>query len=134
MIKKALLMFAACAGCGLDDGITDTQCGQAMDMPSVTVAASETPTFTTGTESVKVRGTAQHRLGLAIRRVTVDGLDATSGSFNFSAWSLDVPGDVISMRVSSLPTTVMLPVVAYDTCSGETAAATATATVNVVNP
>lgn len=130
----AFFTLAACAR--LDDEIEDTRCGDLLEGSNVDLVASETPVLSMTGTTVKIRGTARHVLGLAIRRITVAGLDATSDSFNFAAWSIDLPADVVTRRLPAdavLPLSVMLPLTANDTCSGESVAVEAEATVTVTD-
>jgi len=128
MTRTVVVLCLLVAGC---DEPVDTRCGAASDSVS-TVEQTGTATLVVDAPSVKIRGTAHQDLGLAIRRVTVAGLDATSDSFNFSAWSIDVPADVIE-GVAGMGATAALVIEAFDTCNGdEIAAATQMATVAIV--
>jgi hypothetical protein len=103
----------------------------------VTITPTPGARFAIGAASAKVSGTAEHTLGLAIRRITVAGLDATSDSFNFGAWSIDVPAHAIASRLPanpSLPAEVSLDVVGYDACSDGAAATTTAVAVTVEAP
>jgi hypothetical protein len=128
----------AALGChSLDEGIPDTRCTDLPNRGEVVVDADATPTLVTGTPSAKLRGTALHVLGLTIRRVTVAGLEARSESFNFGAWSLDVPADVIESALPAgalLPATVSLDLAVFDACNGNAPAATGIAKIRVEDP
>jgi len=120
-------MCAASGACqGLDDGIDDTRCEDALDQPPLGIMPTSPARLTMGDVAVKLRGTASHDLGLAVRRITVAGLDATSDSFNYAAWSIDMPADLIVAKVPSnamLPQSVSLEIIGYDACSDNAAAA-----------
>lgn len=132
LLTVALTLSTACGS--LDDDVEDSRCDAALDTPEVTLTADDMPTFQIGAETVEIRGTARHELGLAIRRITIAGLDATSDSFNFAAWSFDVPADLLEARLPSnvtFPATVVLPISAYAACGGESTAGSAEAHVRV---
>lgn len=128
----------AALGCQpLDDGIHDTSCVDLPNRAEVMLDADAAPAFVTGAPSAKLRGTALHVLGLAIRRVTVAGLEARSESFNFGAWSIDVPADVIESALPAgalLPSTISLDVAVFDACQGNAPAATGIAKIRVEDP
>jgi len=135
-MKRITTLLLAIAGCDLSDEPDDILCDQVAST-SVIVTPSGAPTFEVGAESVKLRGTASHALGLTIRRITVAGLDAKAESFNFAAWSIDLPADVVTAELAAdatLPTDVTLDVAAYDACRGEITAATATVSIDIVEP
>jgi hypothetical protein len=132
MTRIALLSVFSLVGChevldDLDEGIDDLSCDVEPEPPHVTITPASPIPFTTGQLSLRVRGAASHAIGLAIRRITIAGLDATSDSFNFAAWSIELPADVIISRVppmSTLPHAVTLEVIGYDPCSDDAAAPT----------
>jgi hypothetical protein len=130
----ASAMAALVAGCGdLSDEPDDSRCPDLVteSLVTVTVGASR---YRIGEPSAMVRGTADHTLGLAVRRITVARIDATSESFNVAAWVATIPGAVIEGRVAAggmLPADVEVPVMAYEPCAGATPMEVGTATVRV---
>ena len=136
-LASFLLAFAvvAIAGCSEDLGQEpiDTSCPE-LPTADLVFIESGAGTYQIGEASVSLRGTAEHTLGLAIRRITVAGIDATSESFNFAAWAADVPGEVIDGLLdddAALPTNVDLTVIAYEPCMGTAPGTITTATVRV---
>jgi hypothetical protein len=143
MIKISILvLILGLAGChelfdDLDEGIDDSRCDEVIDeTPTVAIDTASPVGFTTGAMTLKLRGTASHTLGLSIRRITVAGLDATSDSFNFAAWSIEVSEDLLTAQIapmSTLPQDVTLDIVGYDACS-DNATAPTTVMIQVDDP
>ena len=117
---------ASCSDVDLDAEIDDDGCAPGADRALVTLTAAQA-TLAPGAETVVVRGTAAIGSGIAIRRVTVDGLDATATSFNFAGWSASLPASAIRPRVAdpAVDEKIAVAVTAADACGSPPAETTA---------
>jgi hypothetical protein len=108
---------AGCSGLELDVEIDDDGCSLAADRTLITLTAAPA-TLAPAADSVAVRGTAAIGEGLAIRRVTVDGIDATATSFNFAGWSATLPAAALRPRVANpaVDEKIAVAVTAADAC------------------
>ena len=122
----ALLALAlSLAGCA-EPEIDDEGCSPTTSAARITLTAAPA-TLAPDAEAVVVRGTAMIESGIAIRRVTVDGVDATATSFNFGGWSAQLPASAIRPRVKDpmVDETIDVAVTAVDACESPPAKADA---------
>jgi hypothetical protein len=140
---RCLVIFAAAlavapafalAGCDFDLDF-DPEIDESGCPAEVAITVTAAPvTLAPTAESVTVRGTAEIGGGVAIRRVTVEGVDATATSFNFAGWSAQLPAAALRTRVDdpAVDQKIEVAIVAVAACG--TAPAKATASILVDAP
>jgi len=117
------LALAGCDDFDFDPDIDDGSCPADIAITVTAAPATLAPTA----EAVTVRGTAEIGAGVAIRRVTVDGVDATATSFNFAGWSAQLPAAALRSRVAdpAVDQKIEVAIAAVAACGDAPAKATA---------
>lgn len=73
-------------------------------------------TASTSASDLTLRGSAEHKHGLAIRRIQIAGVDAVSERFNFGQWSAKINLDSLGTMPHTADGLVDLDVQITDTC------------------
>jgi hypothetical protein len=115
-VVAAIVLASVPCGCGWDQGPADDGCTGGMGAVEVVVLANSSRAAPS--TPVRLSGTARPATNRTIRRLTVQGVNATNDGFNFDNWSVTLSADVIAGLLSpdAGQQSVDLPVRAYDSC------------------
>lgn len=125
IFQRALVTSVLLSACGLDDAdanALEQDCDELPATPADLSAAginftvSSGLTASTSASDLTLRGSAEHKYGLAIRRIQIAGVDAVSERFNFGEWSAKINLDSLSTMPHTPDGRVNLDVQITDTC------------------
>lgn len=112
-LSKALFCIGfALVGCTAEPVQVDCTASKIAVTGAVT---SQIPTMPVSTD-LDVQGTATDTDNLTIHRITVAGIEATNGGFNFDRWSVHLPFQLISTLARDASGVATVHVAAFDVC------------------
>jgi hypothetical protein len=118
IVAIAVLAFGACSDDTLEQ---ENRALEACAPGQVGLALISSVPETPLAEDLVVRGTATHSQGLAIRSVSVLGIEARKDAFNFAAWSATLPFSVLKAQANATTGALAVTVEAVDACDERSA-------------